>query len=75
MRFVPGIVQAGLAPGLGQAIAMQIGAMGVEPGLGAVVIRAKPLHQPPEPRRMVHLDEMRHFVRGKVVEHMAQAPE
>ena len=30
---------------LGQTVAMQVGAMDVEPGLGAFMIRAKPLHQ------------------------------
>ena len=61
-----------LAATVGQTVAMQDGAMGVEPRLGAVVIRAKPLHQPPEPRRVVHLDQMRHFVGGEVFEHVAR---
>ena len=41
---------------LPSAVAVQLGAMRVEPGLGPVEVGIKPLHQPPEPRRMVHLD-------------------
>ena len=50
---------------------MQIAAMHVEPHLGALVVRAQPLHQPPEARRVIHLDEMRHFVRGEIIQHDA----
>src|SRR5262249_60653947 len=41
----------------------------IEPSLGALGFRIEPLHQAPEPRRMVQLHEMAHLVRGKVVEH------
>src|SRR4249920_3586605 len=50
-------------------VPMQIIAVGVEPALGALDVIADPVHHPPEPRRMVHLDEMRHFMRGEIVEH------
>ena len=43
--------------------------MGVEPGLGAADIRIDALDDPPEPARMVHLDQMRDLVRGEIVEH------
>src|SRR5262249_17795599 len=53
----------------GQAITVQIGTVHIEPSLGALGFRIEPLHQAPEPRRMVQLHEMAHLVRGKVVEH------
>ena len=59
----------GSRTGLQQAIAVQIGAMHVEPGLGARHIRANAIDQPPEPRRVIHLDEMRHFMRGEIIQH------
>src|SRR5262249_41716290 len=46
----------------------QIGAVPLEPALGANEGGIKPLHQPPEPQRMIELDEMAHLVRGKIVE-------
>jgi len=55
---------------VGQAIAMQIRAVDIEPCLGALVIRAQALHHTPELCRVVHLDEMCHFVRGEVIEHV-----
>ena len=42
--------------------------MDIEPSLGAFVIRTKASNQPPEPGGMVHLNEMRHFVRREVIE-------
>ena len=51
---------------------MQIGAMGVEPRLGAILAGAETLNEAPEPRGMVHLDQMGHFMRGEVIEHMAR---
>src|SRR6185369_9969250 len=51
------------------AVAMQVGAVGVEPGLGAADIRIDARNDPPEPARMIHLDQMRDLVRGEIVEH------
>jgi hypothetical protein len=48
---------------------MQFTAMDVEPYLGSFVIRAKALDQAPKPRGMIHLDEVRDFVRREIVEH------
>ena len=53
----------------GHAEAVQVGAVDVEPGLGAVRIRADAVDQPPEPRRVVHLDQMRHLMHGEIVQH------
>ena len=50
---------------------MQVGALGIQPGFGSLVIGEQPLHDTPEPCRMVHFDEMRHFMRGEIIEHMA----
>src|SRR6202011_615565 len=52
------------------AIAMQVVAVGVEPGLGALDMVAGPCDHPPEPRRMVHLDKVGHLMGGKVVQHV-----
>src|SRR5258705_5242922 len=52
-----------------QAIAMQVRAVGVEPGLGALGVGADPEDRAPEARRMIHLDEMRDLVRRQTVEH------
>jgi hypothetical protein len=49
--------------------AMQIGAMHVEPTLGAIEFRIETLHQPPKPQRMIEFHQMADLVRGKVVEH------
>src|SRR5258708_7975535 len=51
-----------------QAIAMQVRAVGVEPGLGALGVGADPEDRAPEARRMIHLDEMRDLVRRQIVE-------
>jgi hypothetical protein len=51
------------------AVAMQIVAVGIEPGLGALDMTADFRDYPPEPRRMIHLDEMRHFMGGEVIQH------
>src|SRR5256885_1158810 len=45
-----------------QAETMQVGAVHIEPHLGAIGIRTKPVHQPPKPRRVIHFDEMGHLV-------------
>src|ERR1700674_1551935 len=52
------------------AVAMQVVAVGVEPGLGALDMIAGPCDDPPEPRRMVHFDKMDHLMGGKVVQHV-----
>ncbi len=51
------------------AVAMQIIAVGIEPGLGALDMTADLRDDPPEPCRMIHLDEMRHFMGGEVIQH------
>src|SRR5664279_3519999 len=50
-------------------IAMQIGAVGVEPGLGARDVRADALDHAPERLAVVHFDEMSDLVRREIVEH------
>src|SRR5580704_181509 len=50
-------------------ITVQVIAVRIEPSLGTLDRRANPRYHPPEPRRVVHLDEMRHFVGGEIVEH------
>jgi len=52
------------------AVAMQIVAVGVEPVLGALAVTADLCDDPPEPRRMVHLDKMGHFMSGEVIQHV-----
>src|SRR5207244_2184584 len=54
-----------------KTIAVQIGAVGIEPSLGHLMIRNQPVHHAPEPCRMVHFDEMRHLVGGEVLKHVA----
>ena len=50
-------------------VTVQIVAVGVEPGLGALDVAADFRDDPPEPRRMVHLDQMRDLMRGEIVQH------
>src|SRR5689334_23552256 len=52
------------------AVAVQIVAVGVEPGLGAIHRRADAADGLPEPQRVVHLDQMRDFMCGEIVEHV-----
>ena len=47
---------------------MQVGAVDVEPNLGALVLRGEAIDQTPELGRVVHLDEVRDFVCGQIVE-------
>ena len=42
----------------------------LEPGLGALDMAADFRNDPPEPRRVVHLDEMRHFMGGEIIQHI-----
>src|ERR1700756_3022056 len=63
-RLSPGRQKSILNPVAGQVVA-RIG----EPPLGALDRGANPRHHPPEPRRMVHLDEMRYLMGGEIVEH------
>src|SRR3981081_160188 len=56
-------------PSILYPVAMQVVAGGVEPGLGAFDMAANPVDHAPESRRMVHLDQMRHFMRGEIVQH------
>ena len=43
---------------------------GVEPALGAFDVIADPRDHLPEPRRVVHLDEMRDLVGGEIIQHI-----
>jgi len=45
---------------------MQIGTVRVQPRLCASQMGVYLFDQPPEPARMIHLDQMRDFVRGKI---------
>lgn len=56
-----------LAVDLSQTVAMQVGSMDIEPSLGAFMVRAQLLHQTPEAWRVIHFDEVRNFVRRKVI--------
>jgi hypothetical protein len=47
----------------GQSIAVQVGAMGIEPSLGALEVGVEPLDKPPEAWRVVELLEMGDLVR------------
>src|ERR1700680_2926841 len=51
-------------------VAMQIVAIGVEPGLGALDVTADPADHSPEPRRMIHFDEMGHLMAGEIIQHI-----
>src|ERR1700688_4338590 len=51
-------------------VAMQVVAVGIEPALGALDMTAGFGDDPPEPRRMIHLDEMRDLVGGEIVQHI-----
>src|SRR6202007_1491053 len=53
-------------------IAMQVVAVGIEPGLGALDMAADPGDHPPESRRMIHLDQMRHLMGGEIVHHIGR---
>ena len=47
---------------------MQIAAVDVEPYLGALMVGTEALNEPPEPCGMIHLRQMRDFMRRKVIE-------
>src|SRR5579884_690523 len=47
---------------------MQTAAVHVEPRFGALHVRTDAFDQCPESPRMIHFDEVRHFVRGQIVE-------
>src|ERR1043166_2512374 len=49
--------------------AMQAGAVHVEPGFGAGQVRGDALDQPPEPARVIHLEEVSDLVRGEILQH------
>src|SRR5258708_11046943 len=51
------------------AVAMQLGATDVEPGLGPLHVRTDAAEQAPKPHRVVHFHEVGNFVSGEVVEH------
>src|ERR1700680_2147695 len=63
----------GTAGSILDPVAMQVVAMGVEPGLGALDMVANLVDDPPESRRVVHLDEMRHLMGSKIVEHVGRS--
>ena len=74
-RFCDGMRLAGYPKGnvrvlILNAVAMQVVAVGVEPGLGALDMIADPRNDPPEPGRMVHFDEMRDLMGGEIVQHV-----
>ena len=48
-----------------EAVSVQIGAVRFEPRLGAAHIRADPLDQPPEPARVIHLNQVSGLMRGQ----------
>ena len=52
-----------------QAVAVQVGPIRVEPGLGTPHVGTNLLNQSPEPPRVIHLDEMGGLVDGEIVEH------
>src|SRR5579872_3940555 len=52
-----------------EAVAMQVRAMRIEPCFGARDVRTNTIDQPPETPRMIHLDQMRDFMRCEIVEH------
>src|SRR5947207_11367078 len=54
------------------AVAMQVVAVSVEPGLGALDVTADPADHPPEPRRMIHFDEMGHLMAGEIIQHIGR---
>src|SRR5215831_1034635 len=58
-----------LAPPRRQAVAVQVGATRIEPALGTLEAGMQPANQPPEPRRVIELEEMRHFMGGEIVEY------
>ena len=47
---------------------MQIRPLHIEPRLRARHVGAQPVHQPPEARPVIHLDQMRDLMRDHVVE-------
>src|SRR5467141_3783235 len=51
---------------------MQVVAVGIEPGLGALDMTADPCDDPPKPRRMIHFDEMGYLMGGKIVQHIGR---
>ena len=51
---------------------MQIVAARIEPFLGALDVIADPRDHPPEPRRVVHLDQMRDFMGGEIIQHIGR---
>src|SRR5262249_39596413 len=53
----------------GHAIAMQIGAVGVEPCFGEFDVGVDRPHQAPEARRVIELEQVRDLMRGEIVEH------
>ena len=51
------------------AEAMKAGAVMLQPFLRAVGFRKQAMRDFPEGGRMIHVDEMRDFMRGEIVEH------
>jgi len=48
---------------------MQIIAMGIKPGLGTLDMAASAPYHLPEPRRMIHFNQMRHLMGGEIIQH------
>ena len=55
-----------------RAEAVQVGAVDLQPRLGALGLGKQPARQLPEHRRMVHVHDMRDLVRGEIVEHIGR---
>src|SRR5580704_7961780 len=55
--------------GLFRPVAVQARAVRLEPGFGAVRLRARAAEEAPEFRRMIEVDEMGDLVRREIVEH------
>jgi len=52
-----------------ETVMVQVGAMRIEPGFCTAHVGADSLDQPPESARVIHLDQVRHFMRRQVVQH------
>jgi hypothetical protein len=54
-----------------QTIAVQVGAMRIEPGLRLLMARDEAVQYAPKPLRVIHFNKVRHFMGGEVFEDMA----
>ena len=65
----PAMTCSGVTLGSVETVAMKIRAMSVEPGLGMAHMRTDPLDQPPEPARVIHLDQMSNLMGSEIFKH------